>query len=190
MSATLLPVALAAPLAIQSRLILTHAATHAHCRAVVVPSRRFVPPVSTAMQKSGSPVSTYVKADLDHVALRVRGDHLALAKWYSDVLQFEPIDFAEAEAGTCPFPSVRLSPTSILDFFQDDSQSDAPPNANHMCFALPDRESVMAVVKRVSDAGLPPEASEPISRSGARGHGMSVYLKDPAGNALEFRYYE
>lgn len=131
----------------------------------------------------------FVIADLDHVALNCKGDPLKLAQWYAEVVRFCPIDFETYKAGSRPFPSVRVSPTCILDFFKSDEANSVDANANHICFALSSRLALEDLMKRLHSAGFPPVDDKLLKRSGARGNGWSVYAKDPEGNLLEFRAY-
>lgn len=132
-----------------------------------------------------------LKAELDHVALNCGATSpLTAAKWYSDVLGFAPINFDEFASGSRPFPSVRVSPGCILDFFNGEGEGAAPQALNHICFALGSKVEVEAVVGRLGKAGYSPEDKVPKLRSGARGEGFSVYARDLMGHTLEFRYYE
>jgi catechol 2,3-dioxygenase-like lactoylglutathione lyase family enzyme len=143
--------------------------------------------------QSGKGQFKYLEADLDHIALQTHGDALVLASWYTDVLQFEPIDFAEYRDGTRPFPSVRISRTCILDFFGAGAESQSPQvvrNANHICFAVRSRSDLEDLMATLRNAGFPPMQDTPLRRSGARGDGYSVYVSDPDGNMLEFRAYD
>lgn len=140
--------------------------------------------------KTASTPSEYLTAELDHVALRCRGDALKLAHWYAEVLRFQPIDFEEFAAGSRPFPSVRISPSTIIDFFQaSEDQAADTRNGDHICFALSSRAELESTVERFRKLGLLPQDTEPKPRSGARGNGHSVYISDPEDNTLEFRAY-
>jgi catechol 2,3-dioxygenase-like lactoylglutathione lyase family enzyme len=133
-----------------------------------------------------------LEAELDHVALNCGiVDPLTAARWYTNVLGFEPIDFDEYGGGRRPFPSVRVSSNCILDFFESENGHGSKTcHLNHICFALRDRETLNTAIKRLKDAGYGPENETPIPRSGARGEGMSVYAEDIIGNVIELRYYE
>lgn len=133
--------------------------------------------------------STVTEADLDHVALSCKGTPLALATFYATTLGFAPVDFDRYTAGEVPFPSVRLNARTILDFFATTNTADETGLApgSHLCFALP-RPSLTRLCTRLQLAGI--EYSDPVTRSGARGTGKSIYFRDPEGNNLECRHYE
>jgi catechol 2,3-dioxygenase-like lactoylglutathione lyase family enzyme len=134
----------------------------------------------------------YLEADIDHIALQTKGDPLALASWYADVLRFAPIDFEQFRAGERLFPGVRISQSCILDFFgpgDGEKLGAGPYNGNHICFALKTKGQLEFVIKALRTAGYAPEQDTPVMLSGARGQGHSVYAKDPEGNPLEFRAY-
>lgn len=142
------------------------------------------------MAASAPPASAtkkYVTGDLDHVAMDV-ADVATILPFYTDILGLEPLRLAEFHGGDVPFPSVRISAATILDFFPAaDGKAVPPPGpTGHLCLNL-DRADWEAVRGRVADAGLP---AGPVRQlSGARGMGTSVYLKDPEGNTVEIRYY-
>ena len=60
-------------------------------------------------------------------------------------------------------------------------------NLNHFCLAMEEGEFT-AVLGRLAAAGVEIEAG-PMTLSGARGDGTSVYLRDPDGNKVELRHY-
>lgn len=146
---------------------------------------------STAPAEPTPPALT---ADVDHVALSCR-DALAAAQWYARVLGFAPVDFEAYRAGTRPFPSVRLSPACILDFFTRPQSAPAATGGgggglDHLCFAVKSRAELRGVIERLTAAGHAPADPVPAPRSGARGTGYSVYASDVCGNTVEFRTYE
>lgn len=151
-----------------------------------LPSRVFVPTSASTLRMS----STYTRADLDHLALDCSGSSVALTNFYSSVLGFEPINVEEYKQGKAHFPSVRVNPTTIIDFFENKELEQTPGihHGNHFCFALPKPE-FDALLIRLKEADVSTKGP-PKLRSGARGHGWSVYIDDPEGNTIEFRYYE
>lgn len=134
---------------------------------------------------------SYMRADLDHIALDCKGPPLHLVDFYVSVFKFEPYRVEAFKAGKAPFPSVRASPNTILDFFESKEGAPAPPKglrqSNHFCFAVTkgdwDQLRERLQEKEVETMG------EPMQRSGAKGDGVSIYVKDPEGNVVEFRYY-
>lgn len=132
-----------------------------------------------------------LQADLDHIALDCKGSPLDLAAFYSDVFGFAPYRVDEFREGKAPFPSVRVSPVTIIDFFPMENGADRLPKglaqSNHFCFAV-SKQDYDALLCRFEENSVH-IIEGPISRTGAKGDGMSVYVKDPDGNTIEFRYY-
>lgn len=135
---------------------------------------------------------TYLRADLDHIALDCKNEPLDLVDFYVSVLGFEPYRVDAFKAGQAPFPSVRVSPMTILDFFAAKEPEAPPPQglrqSNHFCFSIAKSE-FDALRDRLEKNGVE-TTHPPKKRSGARGDGWSIYLEDPEGNNLEFRYYD
>lgn len=133
----------------------------------------------------------FMKADLDHIALDCKNDPLDLVDFYVSVFNFEPCRVDEFKAGNVPFPSVRASPNTILDFFATSGDDPNPPKglrqSNHFCFAVT-KEDWDMLRERLKEKKVD-TMGEPKERSGARGDGISIYVKDPEDNIVEFRYY-
>jgi catechol 2,3-dioxygenase-like lactoylglutathione lyase family enzyme len=118
--------------------------------------------------------------ELDHVVLNVADPELSLA-FYVDELGLAPVRVDEWRRGEAPFPSVRVSPGTILDLL---AIARTGENANHLCLVVEptDFDALAASGRfRVVDG--------PDRRFGARGDGMSLYVLDPDGNTVELRYY-
>ncbi|KUO08686.1 VOC family protein [Streptomyces sp. DSM 15324] len=123
-------------------------------------------------------------------ALRVRGfDHLVLnvadversLDFYTGLLGLEPVRVAEWRAGEIPFPSVRITPETIVDLLEHPR---GESNVDHICLAVDpvDWEEFIA-------AGTLTVLEGPAQRFGARGVATSVYIADPDGNTVELRWY-
>lgn len=146
-----------------------------------------------------------MQAALDHIVLAVRDVDRSLG-FYIEVLGLEPYRVEEWREGKIIFPSVRLTPSSIIDLlppqfwdpeYDDEDASElsssenATPgvvtNLNHFCLAveLSDWDPLM---QRLAKAGVALEGGIMILH-GARGDGEAVYLGDPDGNQLEIRRY-
>lgn len=117
---------------------------------------------------------------LDHVVLEVADADRALA-FYAGVLGLKPERVDAYRAGEVGFPSARLGPL-LLDFFVRDTPG---PGPNHLCVEVdvPAPEMVAAL----DAAGVP--HGEPAHRWGAKGDGLSVYVRDPDGHQVEVRTY-
>lgn len=64
------------------------------------------------MSASNSPVQV---TGIDHIVLRVK-DPVASVEWYANKLGLEPCRLEEFKEGKVPFPSVRITPTFLIDF--------------------------------------------------------------------------
>ena len=135
--------------------------------------------------------------DVDHVVLWVDDPAKAL-EFYVEVLGFRAVRAEAYRDGQAPFPSVRLSPTTILDLM---ARSDAPGVAsftggpasggaiNHVCFTT-SAENHATLKARLQQTGVK-MTSAGKGAFGARGTtDHSFYFNDPDGNVLELRYYE
>jgi hypothetical protein len=88
----------------------------------------------------------------------------------------------EWQAGTVPFPSVRVNDATVIDLVAAPSTGD---NLDHFCLVV----EPMDFGALVASGYLEIEVG-PVPRWGARGQGLSVYLRDPDHNQVELRYYD
>ena len=116
----------------------------------------------------------------DHLVLNVEDVERSLA-FYCGPLGLEPVRLEEWRSGKAPFPSVRVSPTSIIDLVQGPR---GESNVDHICLAVEPLDW-----RQVIDSGVFTVVDGPGRRFGARGHGESVYVLDPDGNTVELRWY-
>ncbi|MEU5212463.1 VOC family protein [Streptomyces sp. NPDC020742] len=137
--------------------------------------------------------------DFDHLVLAVRDIERSLA-FYCGPLGLEPVRVAEWRAGTAPFPSVRISPATIIDLISrpedapdgsdtaDGSEgpegSKAVSNVDHICLVVDPLDW-----QEVIDSGTFTVLDGPGTRYGARGEAQSIYVQDPDGNTVELRWY-
>jgi len=139
-----------------------------------------------------------VRATIDHIVIWV-DDPLRALDFYERVVGFEGVRAQEFRDGTAPFPSVRVSPDSIIDLM---ARADAPAvdasfrtegasghRVNHICVALA-RTDFEALRARVEAEGG--DTSVGLENSfGARGFAPhTFYFQDPDGNVIEARYYD
>jgi catechol 2,3-dioxygenase-like lactoylglutathione lyase family enzyme len=117
---------------------------------------------------------------LDHVVLNVADVERSL-RFYVDELGLEPIHVDEWRKGERFFPSVRVSPDSIIDLLAAPRTGE---NADHLCLVIEpiDFDALIA-------SGRFEIVEGPATRFGARGDGTSVYFRDPDSNLVELRYY-
>ena len=117
---------------------------------------------------------------LDHVVFNVTDQERSLA-WYMNELGLQGVFVEEWRRGEFPFPSVRVSPDTIIDLMQGERTGE---NVNHVCLVIePTDMDELAESERFE------VRTGPVSRSGARGEGTSIYIHDPDGNVLELKHY-
>jgi glyoxylase I family protein len=127
------------------------------------------------------------RAELDHLVLEVKEPALSV-QFYSEVLGLEPVRLPEFLEGKAPFPSVRISPDTVLDMF--------PPrmwrgrrlaNPSHFCLAYSE-SGVKALRKRLRRRKVA-IVHQDDHNYGARGYGRAIYFRDPDGLLIEARFY-
>lgn len=138
-----------------------------------------------------------MQATLDHVVLWT-DDPLRAVEFYERVVGLTPVRLEEFRAGTAPFPSVRISPTAILDLMarvaapvvdaMAGAEASAGHRVNHVCLAMSEAD-VTELRGRLEANGV--AVSPPVQQSfGAQGLAPTAfYFRDPDGNVLEARYY-
>jgi catechol 2,3-dioxygenase-like lactoylglutathione lyase family enzyme len=115
---------------------------------------------------------------LDHVVLCTADVERALT-FYCDTLGLEPVRVDEWRRGEVPFPSVRISPTTLIDLFHSQPNG---VNMDHVCLVIEptDLEAVAAAF---------PGSRRADRVYGAQGYASSVYVEDPDGTTIELRCY-
>ncbi|MFJ9445598.1 VOC family protein [Kitasatospora sp. NPDC101235] len=116
----------------------------------------------------------------DHLVLNVADVERSLA-FYSGLLGLEPVRVDEWRAGKVSFPSVRVTPDTIIDLVHGPRQES---NVDHICLTVEPLDW-----QEVIDAGTFTVLEGPVPRYGARGTATSVYVRDPDGNTVELRWY-
>ncbi|WP_327296583.1 MULTISPECIES: VOC family protein [unclassified Streptomyces] len=129
----------------------------------------------------------------DHLVLSVADVERSL-EFYCGPLGLEPVRVEEWRAGKVPFPSVRVSPETIIDIVRAPESSGNGPgrvvggaNVDHICLVVEPLDWRQAI-----EAGELAEftvVDGPGERFGARGRAQSVYVRDPDGNTVELRWY-
>ena len=139
------------------------------------------------MSKQSSAVIEIV--EIDHIVIRCK-DVERQMKFYVDILGLEPYRVDEYRAGKVFFPSARVNDGMIIDLFprpNEEPVGDGPRNLDHYCLTIAPTD-LNKVAARLQDQGVIVEG-EPKKRSGARGDGYSIYVRDFEGNRVELRYY-
>jgi catechol 2,3-dioxygenase-like lactoylglutathione lyase family enzyme len=116
----------------------------------------------------------------DHLVLNV-GDVERALDFYCGPLGLEPVRVAEWRAGKAPFPSVRVSATTIIDLV---ALPRGESNVDHICLVVEPLDW-----QEVMDSGVFTVVNGPGARFGARGNAQSLYVLDPDGNTIELRWY-
>ncbi|CCH21233.1 Ring-cleaving dioxygenase [Micromonospora lupini str. Lupac 08] len=116
----------------------------------------------------------------DHLVLTVADVERAL-DFYCGQLGLAPVRVDEWRAGAVPFPSVRISPESIIDLVEGERQG---TNVDHFCLVVAPLDWAQVV-----ESGAFTVLTGPVSRFGARGSATSTYVEDPDGNSVELRCY-
>ncbi|MCK2218230.1 FAD-binding protein [Actinomadura sp. ATCC 31491] len=117
---------------------------------------------------------------LDHLVLNVADVDRSL-RFYRDVLGLAAERVNEWRRGQVSFPSVRVDAATIIDLVQ---RTRGESNVDHICLVVAPLDWAAVI-----DAGILDVVEGPVVRSGARGDGRSVYVRDPDGNTVELRWY-
>ena len=120
----------------------------------------------------------------DHLVLNVADVERSLA-FYTGPLGLEPVRVEEWRAGKVSFPSVRVSPTTIIDLVEAPGGDGRPQGSNvdHICLVVEPLDW-----QQVIDSGVFTVLDGPGERFGARGTAISLYVGDPDGNTVELRW--
>lgn len=116
---------------------------------------------------------------LDHVVFRC-ADVEASLTFYVDLLGLEPVRVEQWRRGDVPFPSVRITPTTIIDLFGSPSDG---TNVDHVCLEIEPTD-----LDELAD--MFPDSHRGDHLFGAQGHASSLYVHDPDGNQIELRSYD
>ena len=118
--------------------------------------------------------------EFDHLVLHCADVEKTL-RWYNEMLGLAPVRLDEWRAGKAPFPSLRVNAGTIIDLIPG-SLPDG--RLDHICLVIRAVDFDELVASGHFDV-----LDGPGSRSGARGDGTSVYVRDPDGLTVELRYY-
>ncbi|MBP2478245.1 catechol 2,3-dioxygenase-like lactoylglutathione lyase family enzyme [Crossiella equi] len=116
----------------------------------------------------------------DHLVLNVGDVERSLA-FYCGPLGLAPVRVEEWRAGRVPFPSVRVSPETIIDLV---SRPRGESNVDHLCLVVEPLDWAEVIASGTFDV-----LEGPVPRFGARGNATSIYVRDPDGNTIELRWY-
>ena len=119
---------------------------------------------------------------MDHIVLNVADVERSLA-FYADTLGMPAERVEEWRGGKVGFPSVRVNEHTIIDLV-----GHAPTGDNLAHFCLVADGDIEGLKAEVEAKGVAIDRG-PASRSGARGQGLSFYIRDPDGTVVEIRSY-
>jgi catechol 2,3-dioxygenase-like lactoylglutathione lyase family enzyme len=117
---------------------------------------------------------------LDHIVLVCSDVERTLA-WYCDLLGLESERVDEWRRGEVPFPSVRVDAGTIIDLIAGEPTDG---RLDHFCLVVDPTD-----LDAIAASGEFTVVDGPARRSGARGDGTSLYVRDPDGAVVELRYY-
>jgi len=118
---------------------------------------------------------------LDHIVLVVADVERSLA-WYTRHAGLASVNVGEWRDGKAPFPSLRVTDDTIIDFIPGDAAT-ARGHLDHVCFVVSPDD--LDEIKNEGELTIVDQGP----RSGARGIGESVYVRDPDDLLVEFRTY-
>lgn len=121
---------------------------------------------------------TFRITGLDHIVLKCRDVEASIA-FYCDRLGLEPERVDEWRRGDALFPSVRVTPTTIIDLFGGEPDG---ANLDHLCLVF-EGDTLEALQERF------PDGRRGDRLFGAQGLASSLYIRDPDGNTVELRTY-
>ena len=127
--------------------------------------------------------------EMDHIVLRVK-DVEASMKFYVEVLGLQPERVDQWKAGEVRFPSARLNPDTIIDFFASDQETigrEGVKNQDHYCMVI-EKTDMEELKAKFEAMGVDIQAG-PGKRWGSHGDGISLYIYDPDNNVVELRHY-
>ena len=134
----------------------------------------------TRMVPSGWTHPAAVKVvGFDHVVVNTVNAEAMIA-FYCDDLGLEPVRVDEWRRGEVLFPSVRVTPETLIDLFPAERSGE---NMNHFCLVI-EPTDLDELAARF------PGARRADGLFGAQGFASSVYVQDPDGNTIELRFYE
>ena len=119
-------------------------------------------------------------AELDHVVLKCR-DQARMVDFYTRILglreerRIEAMGLIQLRAGAS---MVDLVPATT-------PRVESGVNVDHFCLGI-EAADMQAAAHYLRDNGVE-VAGEPAARYGARGMGVSIYIRDPEGNVVELK---
>ena len=146
---------------------------------MIAVERRAIKSYDFEMQELKMPSPIKI-AEIDHVVFRCR-DQNKMLEFYTRVIglteerRIDQIGLIQLRAGQS---MIDLVPADI-------ASADKSRNVDHVCLGIEaaDLSSIARYLKENSVEVI----GEPATRYGARGMGLSIYLRDPEGNTIELK---
>ena len=126
--------------------------------------------------------------EMDHIVLNVSDVERSVA-FYTDVLGLQGERLEAFRKGEVGFPSVRISGNTLIDLMKrpSDSNDGMSQNLAHYCLVTEPLD-LSELAEGLKAQGVT-VLRGPVSRWGARGQAMSIYILDPDENEVEIRCY-
>ncbi len=124
--------------------------------------------------------------EMDHIVLNVSDVERSIA-FYSGTLGLAAERVEEFRAGKVGFPSVRINEHTLIDLMRAERVVQTDRNLNHFCL-VSEATDLAALADDLEGQGVT-IVRRPVSRWGARGQAMSIYILDPDANEIEIRCY-
>ena len=124
--------------------------------------------------------------EMDHIVLNVSDVERSIA-FYTETLGLAGERLEEFRAGKVGFPSVRINQHTLIDLMRAGRVDQTDSNLNHFCL-VSETTDLEALANGLEQAGVT-IVHRPVSRWGARGQAMSIYILDPEANEIEIRCY-
>jgi catechol 2,3-dioxygenase-like lactoylglutathione lyase family enzyme len=122
---------------------------------------------------------------IDHIAINVDDVERSLA-FYHEALGLDVERFDEFRLGKVGFPSVRVTPQTVIDLMPGGATSrDGRQPLNHFALTLATNDLVALRAKLVQHEVEIVEEARP--RWGAQGNEPSMKVLDPDGNIVELK---
>lgn len=117
---------------------------------------------------------------IDHIVVNCSDVERSLT-FYSELLGLKSERVDEWRREEIFFPSVRVDDATIIDLLP---LAPSGENVNHFCLTVE-----MVDFENLKASGAFDVVEGPVTRYGAKGDGVSLYIRDPDANLIELRYY-
>jgi len=129
--------------------------------------------------------SLFKIAEIDHVVFRCR-DQAKMLDFYTRLMglveerRIEQIGLIQLRAGRS---MIDLVPSGNAPF--GNTIDEKSTNVDHVCLGI-EALDMAALARHLEEFGVE-VIGEPATRYGARGMGLSIYVRDPEGNVIELK---